>query len=214
MKAIKYLFILAASVTLFSCAKDEVKITDTQVGHSRITNFAVLTMEGDPYISIVTGGSFTDPGVTAKEGADDLQVQTTGTVDAATPGVYDITYSATNKDGFSASVTRTVAVLPEAEQAGVDISGSYVYATNAAYKASIKKLAPGFYISDNVWGPNLIPSYILTSDGATLTLPLKALSGYGDVQGTGTLDGDGNLTLKVDLLAYGIAGSTRKWKKQ
>jgi hypothetical protein len=171
-------------------------------------------MKGPRYSSIVKGGSFTDPGVTAKEGADDLQIQTTGTVDAATPGVYDITYSATNKDGFSASVTRTVAVLPEAEQAGVDISGSYVYATNAAYTAVIEKLAPGFYLSNNVWGPNLIPSYILTSDGATLTLPLKALSGYGDVQGTGTLDGDGNLTLKVDLLAYGIAGSTRKWKKQ
>jgi hypothetical protein len=215
MKILKYFIALFSVYALAGCTKTEdVNNTETKVGQSRVTFFPTFEMKGPRYSSIVKGGSFTDPGVTAKEGADDLQIQTTGTVDAATPGVYDITYSATNKDGFSASVTRTVAILPEAEQAGVDISGGYVYATNAAYTAVIEKLAPGFYLSNNVWGPNLIPSYIFTSDGATLTLPLKALSGYGDVQGTGTLDGAGNLTLKVDLLAYGIAGSTRKWKKQ
>lgn len=201
---------------LFSgCAKTEdFNNTADKVGQSRVTFFPTFTMNGDRYISIVKGSTYTESGVTAKEGDKDLQVEITGTIDANTVGVYDIVYSATNKDNFSGSVTRTIAVLPAAEQAGVDISGSYVYATNAAYTSLIQKLAPGFYVMNNVWGPNQIPSYIFTDDGTALTLPLNAISAYGGVQGTGTYDGAGNLTLKVDLLAYGIAGSTRKWIKQ
>ena len=215
MKTFKYLIGLVTILFFMGCAKTEdFNNTEDRVGQSRVTFFPTFTMKGDRYASIVKGGTYTEPGVTAKEGDKDLQVKITGAVDVNTVGVYDIVYSATNKDNFSGSVTRTIAILPTAEQAGVDISGSYVYATNAAYTSLIQKLAPGFYLSNNVWGSSQIPSYIFTSDGATLTLPLNEISAYGEVRGTGTLDGAGNLTYKVDLLAFGIAGSTRKWKKQ
>lgn len=215
MKTFRYLIGLVIIFYFTGCAKTEdFNNTEDKVGQSRITFFPTFTMKGDRYLSIVQGSAYTEAGVTAKEGDKDLQVTKTGSVDVNTVGIYDIVYSATNKDNFSGSVTRTIAVLPEAEQPGVDISGGYVYATNAAYTSIIQKLAPGFYVMNNIWGPNQIPSYIFTSDGATLTMPLNAISAYGEVQGTGTLDGVGNLTLKVDLLAYGIAGSTRRWKKQ
>jgi len=211
-----YIAILVTSFSFIGCEKtEEVNNTETEIGHSRVTFFPTFTMKGDPYMSIVKGGTYTEPGVTAKEGAADIPVVITGQVDASKPGVYDIVYTATNKDKFSSSVTRTVAVLPSAEQAGVDISGTYFYVATPTYTTSITKLSSGFYLAGNVWSTgSVIPSYIITVDGKDLVLPLNSISAYGNVQGTGTLDDQGNLTYKVDLLDYGITGSTRKWKKQ
>jgi hypothetical protein len=173
-------------------------------------------MEGEQYLSIVKGGTFTDPGVTAKEGEADLQVSISGTVDANTVGVYNLVYSATNKDGFSSTVTRTVAVLPVAEQAGVDISGSYANVGAFTYTATIQKLAPGFYLADNIWGGGsaaIISAYIVTTDGVNWVLPVSSLTGYGRVQGTATINPAGDLTYVVSLLDLGVNNSTRKWKK-
>lgn len=218
MRIIKFLLILAAVIPFASCEKTEKPDnTPDRVGISKVTFFPTFTMNGAKYISIVRGGTFTDPGVTAKEGAADLQVNKTGAVDVNTVGVYDIVYSATNKDGFGSSVTRTIAVLPTAEQAGVDISGKYANTGSFNYVATMQKLAPGFYTVDNVWGGGsaaVIAAYVLTVDGTTLLLPVSTLSPYGRVRGTGTLDAAGNLTYVIDLVDQGITGSTRRWRKQ
>jgi Domain of unknown function (DUF5011) len=211
MKKIISFFLLTA-VLFTSCKKDEINNTEDKVGISRVTRFPSFTINGDQYISIVQGNSYTDLGATAKEGETDLQVQAQGQVNTNEVGVYDIVYSAVNKDGFAGSVTRTVAVLPAAEQAGVDISGKYKYATSAVV-STIQKLAPGFYLSSNIWGGSTIPSYVLTVDGQNLILPLSGLSPYGRSRGTGTLT-SGNLTYVVDLLDQGITASTRRWVKQ
>jgi hypothetical protein len=203
-----------SSLLFASCKKEELNNTEDRVGSSRVTRFPTFTMSGSRYQSIVKGSAYTEAGVTAKEGDNTLTVQTSGTVDVNTVGVYDITYTAINKDGFPGSVTRTVAVLPAAEQAGVNISGKYKYATSAAI-ATIEKLAPGFYLADNVWsGATVIPSYVITVDGTNLVLPLNSLSAYGRLRGTGTLDATGNLTYRVDLLDQGITASVRRWIKQ
>ena len=218
MRIIKFLLILAAVIPFASCEKTEKPDnTPDRVGISRVTYFPTFTMSGAKYISIVKGGSFTDPGVTAKEGTADLQVTKTGTVNTNTVGVYDIVYSATNKDGFTSSVTRTVAVLPSAEQAGVDISGKYANTGSFNYVATMQKLAPGFYLVDNLWGGGsaaIISAYVLTVDGTNLIVPISTLTAYGRVRGTGTLDAAGNLTYVIDLMDLGVTGSTRKWKKQ
>jgi hypothetical protein len=216
MKLIKYLVFLLLPTFMIGCGKEEVKETADEVGHSKVTNFPTFTMKGDQYLSVVKGGTYTEAGVTAKEGDKDLQITTTGTVNVNTVGVYDIVYSATNKDGFSGSVTRTVAVLPAAEQAGVDISGSYKNTGSFNYTAKISKLAPGFYLADNIWGGGsaaIIASYIITTNGTDLIIPLNTISPYGRVQGTGTLNSAGDLTYVVSLLDQGVNNSTRKWKK-
>ena len=157
--SIFFLFLFA------SCAKEEdIMSSETTVGHSRITYFPVFTMEGDRYMSIVKGAGYVEPGVSAVEGSTTLQVSTSGAVNTEVPGIYDLTYTAVNKDGFSSSISRTVAVLPAAVVSGVDISGRYAYKANTSYQSTITRLAPGFYLTNNVWGPNDIPSYILTSD--------------------------------------------------
>jgi Domain of unknown function (DUF5011) len=218
MRIIKLLLILAAVVPFAGCEKTEKPDnTADRVGVSRVTYFPSFTMSGDKYVSVVKGGTFTDPGVTAKEGTADLTVQKSGSVDVNTVGVYDIVYSATNKDGFSSSITRTVAVLPSAEQAGVNIAGKYANTGSFSYVATMQKLAPGFYLVDNLWGGGsaaIIGAYVLTVNGTDLLVPVSTLTAYGRVRGTGTLDAAGNLTYVIDLVDQGVAGSTRKWKKQ
>lgn len=216
MKKIIPLIIIVVAFGFSSCKKDEIHNTDTKVGISEVTFYPTFEMAGDRYVSIVKGGSFTDPGATATEGGASLQITKTGDVNVNKVGVYDIVYSAVNKDGFPGSVTRTVAVLPSAENAGVDISGKYANVGSFNYTATVQKLAPGFYLSDNVWGGSsaaVIASYMITVDGTNIILPNNSLTGYGPVQGTGTLDNAGNLTLSVTLVNYGLT-STKKWKKQ
>lgn len=217
MRIIKFFIGVVFLFAFVSCEKTEdINNTEDKVGISRVTRFPVFNMEGARYISLVKGDVFTDPGVTAKEGETDLQVSISGTVDVNTVGVYDLVYSATNKDGFSSTITRTVAVLPEAEQAGVDISGSYANVGAFTYTATIQKLAPGFYLVDNVWGGGsaaIVAAYILTTDGVDWILPLSSLTGYGRVQGTGNITPAGEVTYIVSLIDQGIANSTRKWKK-
>jgi hypothetical protein len=212
----QYLFLLLSGALLLgSCKKDPVN-TEDQVGQSRVTRFPTFILNGDAYQSIVVGSTFTDAGATAKEGETPLTVTASGTVDASTVGVYTITYSATNKDGFPGTVTRTVAVLPAAETPGVNIEGKYQNVGSFNYTATMVKLAPGFYVSDNVWGGSsaaVISSYLFSTDGTNILIPENSLSAYGRVEGNGTLDALGNLNLRVSLLDQGVSNSLRKWKK-
>lgn len=217
MRVFKILILIMA-MAMIGCEKtEEINNTEDRIGASRVTRFPSFTMNGDRYMSIVVGQTFTDPGVTAKEGTTDLAVQTAGTVDASTVGFYDIVYTATNKDGFSSSVTRTIAVLPAAEQPGANISGSYANTGSFAYTAVMQKLAPGFYVVDNVWGGGsaaVIAAYVISLDGQNLLLPVSEISPYGRLQGTGVYDpGTGNLTYTISLLDLGVSNSVRKWKK-
>ena len=103
-----FYFLLA--VFFVACNKDDIHNTEDQVGISRVTHFAVLTLNGDRYTTIEVGGTFTDPGIQATEGGAPISYTTEGSVNTGEVGVYDITYTAVNKDGFPASLTRTVVV--------------------------------------------------------------------------------------------------------
>src|SRR5690348_12635645 len=111
MKKFISFLIICCAVGFSSCKKDEIHNTDTKVGVSDVTIYPTFQMTGSKVISIVKGSAYTEPGVTAKEGTANLTVTTTGSVNKDQPGLYTLTYSATNKDGFSANVTRTVVVL-------------------------------------------------------------------------------------------------------
>lgn len=205
----KYIILLAAAFAIFaaSCEEESANV-------SKETVFASFEMQGDRYMSLVKGGTYTEPGVTAKEGETDLEVTINGEVDVNVPGVYDIMYSAVNKDGFPGSVTRTIAVLPTPEQAGVDISGKYDYATGG-FTSEITKLAPGFYLTNNLFSPGSpMAAYLITTNGTDITVPLSSLSVYGPLKGTATLSSSGALNYTVDIINYGIKGSVRRWQKK
>ena len=163
---------------LISCNKDKIDNTEDRVGISKVTHFPVLTMEGDKIMVVEKGSAFTDPGVTAKAGENDVPVTESGSVDTDETGVYTLTYSAVNSDGFSASVRRTVAVYSTAPDAAAhDLSGEYARTSNGSV-ATWTKIAPGVY---KVFNPGGAPGTNLTvvvfnPEGFTFFIPEQAAS--------------------------------------
>lgn len=109
MKKIFYFILLIIAV---SC-------TDTTTdGVSRVTNYPVLTLNGDEEIFVPYGSTYVDPGIIAKEGEEIITYTSTikgkyrakNTVDTSTIDEYTVTYTAINKDGFPASINRKVIV--------------------------------------------------------------------------------------------------------
>lgn len=214
MKKIIPLIIIVLAFGFSSCKKDEIHNTDTKVGISDVTVYPVLTMAGSPYVSIVKGDTYTEAGVTAKEGTSTINVTTTGSVNTNQPGLYVITYSATNKDGFPATVSRTVVVLSAHENPGVDLSGKYDYVAGG-YTSTVTKVAEGVYTTDNVWNAaTIIPVVFISLDGLTISVPNQS-TGYGPIFGTGTYNpATKRLVYTLSLSNYGISNSNRNWQKQ
>ncbi len=214
MKKIIPLIIIVLAFGFSSCKKDEIHNTDTKVGISDVTVYPVITMAGSPYVSIVKGTTYTEAGVTAKEGTSTIDVTTTGSVNINQPGLYVITYSATNKDGFPATVSRTVVVLSAHENPGVDLSGKYDYVAGG-YTSTVTKVAEGVYTTDNVWNAaTIIPVVFISLDGLTISVPNQS-TGYGPIFGTGTYNpATKRLVYTLSLSNYGISNSNRNWQKQ
>jgi hypothetical protein len=202
-------------VALFSsCNKNVINNTEDKVGVSTVTHYVTLELNGSAVMSIVKGESFTDPGVVAKEGDEEVTATVTGTVDPNTTGIYTITYTAVNKDGFPSSATRTVVVIPAHENDGSDISGQYAYIGSTTYTATITKVAEGVYSTDNCWsGSTIIPAILVCIDGENITVP-EQTTAYGPFYGSATLDATGKLVYTVSIPNFGIFDSVRNWQKQ
>lgn len=212
MKIIISSFVVLLLMT--SCRKDNFNYPKDTVGSSKIIYFATFSMAGSPYSSIVQGDNYTDPGATATQNGTELPVTVTGAVDATKAGIYTITYSAVNTDGFPASVKRVVAVLPSAELPGVDLSGSYFYVGTGANDAKITKLAPGFYSSENCFGNLLtLPCLFFCMDGGHLIIPPQPTP-YGEMYGTGTLSSTGALTYLITIESQGLFGYPTDWQRK
>lgn len=176
-KFIPLLYCLLAGL-FTACNKDDIHNTEDKVGISRVTRFPVLTLNGDRYMTIEVGGTFTDPGITATEGGADIPYTTEGSVNTGEVGVYDITYSAVNKDGFPASLTRTVVVYStESSAAGNDLSGTYVRSLNGV-ESVWTKIAPGVYTVQNPGGaPGVnLTVVVFNRTGNTIHMPEQTIS--------------------------------------
>jgi len=144
-RGIKLIMIALTLFAAFSCEED--KVTE---GISSITYYPVITLKGEQWNQVAVGGTFTDPGATAKEGETEIQVKVTGTVDTKTPGVYVITYDAVNKDGYSSTEYRYIGVISAA--ATTDITGSYQRNGGANGVSKVTKVSGNLYKADNVGG--------------------------------------------------------------
>ena len=98
------LFFTAAS-GLTSCSDDQ--HTDT-----RVTNYIVLTINGDAVVYIDADATYEDAGCKAEAAGQDVsdKIVTSNPVDTKAIGPYTVTYKATNEDGFSSAANRTVYV--------------------------------------------------------------------------------------------------------
>lgn len=124
---------------------------DQKVGISRVVYFPSVAIKGDRLIIQNQGVAYTDPGVDAKLNGQNVNVTTTGSVNVNTPGVYNLTYSASSPDGYSASDWRTVVIMSTSAQVtNNDFSG--VYQRPGFATATWTKTARGIYNVDNPGG--------------------------------------------------------------
>lgn len=70
-----------------------------------------ITLNGDDHISLAVGETYVEPSATATDPVDgNLIITITGIVDTSTPGLYTITYSATDEGGQTTTSFREVEV--------------------------------------------------------------------------------------------------------
>lgn len=192
MKNIKNIYtclFLSLGMLFMACEDEE---TD---GVSFVTSYPTFELEGGSIISIVSGGSFTDPGVTATEDGKQLEVSVSGQVDTSTPGLYTLTYSATNSDGFDGTASRLIVVTAE-DVSGTDLSGTY---QRGATTTTFTKVVDGYYTSSNLWGDgNGVSGGFIHTGGTNILVPVQA-SKYGRFHGAGQLTGDG-MSMSFTLL--------------
>jgi len=118
----KIIYSIGILLVLFLFAGCEKEDT---LGLSKQTNYVVLTMAGDELMFVDKGAAFTDPGVTGTEAGEAAEVVVTGTVDTSTGGIYILTYTSINVDGYPASLVRYVVVIDKVAAATVDLAGQY-----------------------------------------------------------------------------------------
>jgi hypothetical protein len=214
---IKILMLLIIGSIASSCnKKDDFNYPAGKVGISSITNYPILTLTGDNYVTVPNGSAYTEPGVTAKEGEKVLTVKTTGTVNTSTNGVYTLVYSATNKDGFAATTKRTVIVYSTDASASVnDLSGNYARNTNGQI-AVWSKLAPGVYKVFNPGGAGGTNLTVIAFNptGYKIFLPSQ-LASDGSLTSSDSEDYSGlPLTYKWKIINSGYGPSVRTFTKQ
>jgi len=183
MKIFQYLTVAVLVVLSYSCKKET-------EGISKITNYITFELTGGPVVTFAKG-SYAEPGYTAMEGTTDVTSEVTvdSNVNGNAVGLYSVTYSAVNAQGFPSSTERTVIIYDPTAPA-TDLSGTYKSnvqrvapaRTFANLVVTIEKLAPGFFhVSDFIggfydqganykYGPAYgFPGYFLLNANNTLT---------------------------------------------
>lgn len=118
-------------LTIISCGVFTSCETDDTAGVSQVTNYAVFDLAGPQEIFLHKGEEYVEPGATATEAGEPVDVSVSGTgifrggdFNTDVSDFYNLTYSAVNKDGFVASASRTVVVAHNGDLK-TDISGLY-----------------------------------------------------------------------------------------
>lgn len=159
-------------------------------GLTRFTTYAVITMQGDDYMVIDKGAAFADPGVKADLGGEDVSADIVikSDVDTSKSGVYSVSYSYTNADGFSSAANRTVVVLDPNDP----VEGFW-YTDPSSYR---------LYNGNQTAFGNYFEVLIINDGHGTYTIDDVLAGWYGQRAGYGakyymgavlTLDGDNNL---------------------
>jgi len=136
----KRLYIAISALMLLSLSACHKVTTE---GMTRTTYYPVIKLEGDEFMIVDKGSTFKEPGYSATLNDKDItsEVIVDSDVNTSVSGVYSISYSAVNEDGFVASSHRTVAVIDSKDP----VEG--VYVTNpASQRVDTKKNFGGYLV--------------------------------------------------------------------
>lgn len=179
--------------------------TKASEGLTRLTYYPAIEIIGGEEVTVPVGSSYVDAGCTATIGDEDVtsQVVTESNVNTNKIGLYSVSYSATNVDGFGKTVTRTVIVYDP--NVTTDISGSktlqagsHRYRTDtgattpfADYPITLTYVGPGiFYCNDFLGGwyeqragygaAYACSGYISLNSDNTITMLSSSILPWGD----------------------------------
>lgn len=150
MKLQKYILwlLLAPALFMAGCKKE----TTDNVSATAKVSFPEITLNGPALAISATGANYVDAGAKLKDDITgvitDIQ-PTSSDVNTAVPGLYNVTFTAANANGFETSVTRLVAV--PGVSGAVNREGNYLR-TATGVLCFITKLADGLYEVKNPAG--------------------------------------------------------------
>jgi hypothetical protein len=153
-------------------------LTNSVVLLTTDTDPPLITLNGQSPMLVAVGSTYVDPGATAYDSCagNSVAVTTTGTVNSATVGEYNILYSAVTGDGIPGSLTRIVEVVDPILNNLVITPSSIApqCGSNVIFTASVSGLPPITYQwFDN--NTNAIPG--ATNASYTLADPTDASAG-------------------------------------
>jgi hypothetical protein len=149
MKHIKNISIVVLALFLLTgCKKD----STADVSKSVKVSYPSIALNGNALVTVAVGAAYTDAGAKLTDditgAVSDIQ-PTSSNVNTAAPGLYVVTYSASNANGFQTTASRLVAVTSVNNP--IDRSGTYLR-TATGINCYILKIAPGVYKVTNPGG--------------------------------------------------------------
>ncbi|MDR3367476.1 MAG: DUF5012 domain-containing protein [Prevotellaceae bacterium] len=220
MKLYKYCLLLLPTFALFGCEKET-------EGVSKTTYYCELELKGDAAMFVGIGDTYEEPGYTATENEQDASdaVVVSGTVNTAESGIYTLTYTAYNQDGFPKVAQREVFVYDKTTST---LESGYYYVSSSSNRngssspeyasepvLAIYQTSPGvFYVSDlfggyyhvgRGYGDAYATSGTIKLDGTSLSLISSENTPWEDTfaSASGTYDASTKtLTLAVGYASY------------
>ncbi len=192
-RKIFYIIFALAVITFSSCSKDD--STDT-----RITYYPTITLTGDSYLSWNKGETFVDPGYKCVLNGEDVtnKVTVNTNMDVNTKGLYKVSYSFTNPDGFSSTLVRNVCVVDKNEaveglyyvdptlsnRSGTAYSSfgkdMYIEVYKDGDKYKVTDLIGGFYDQGRAYGSDYAMSgHVEVAADGTMSLLDSEIPGFG-----------------------------------
>ena len=134
-----------------------------------------IVLKGDEGVTINVGDAYTDAGATLTDDITGAVTDITGDasgVDVNTEGLYFVTFTAANANGYETTIVRPVAVTGVSD--AFDISGEYLNAVRGG-TANLTKISRGLFKSDNVngGGSSLGSIYMMVKTDLSLDVPLQ-----------------------------------------
>jgi len=147
----------------------------------------VITLKGEANITLAQGEPYKELGATAVDAVDgNVSVSISGTVDTNTTGRYTVTYTAKDKAGNEATVTRDVSVVAPT-LTGMTLESN---ATTLNVGESVRLFVTGTYTNGNRKKIDANISYTVTpSDKADINNNILIAKKDGNVTVQATLDG-------------------------
>lgn len=211
-------------VLLQACAKEpSFDYPEGTVGSSKVVNFPAVAIKGERLIIQDQGAPYTEPGAEATLQGQTVQYTTAGSVDVNTPGVYELEYSASSPDGYSATDFRTVVIISTAaDVTNNNFAGSYNREATGLNN-TWTKTGRGVYDVDNPGGAAAGVGFIVklvNYEGNKIAIPRQkafdpSINGLNEIKSTDEVYRADEVPITVDyiILAGGYGTGLRTFRK-